>query len=277
MSARPQHRNARLRSASYDADANTVEVVWTTGAAVRRYDPWTGEEFDEALSLAPGAVRLDRLNAGAPFLDAHDSFGCSKVVGSVVRNSARIENGKGICTIQLSRAPDVADIVLKIREGVIRNISVGYWVHRYETTDDADGVPLKVAVDWEPLEISAVPVPADAGSQIRSAGGKARGRTARVDRRTPEEVEFDEAEAFWAGLVGKPRPDRPPGPTERRLAFLRGLEREKAKTPAKGASGAPTKGTRDREAAERRQGAAEARRLLGMAGGARGGQRAMRG
>ncbi|MGU3662501.1 hypothetical protein ACLBYM_38045, partial [Methylobacterium fujisawaense] len=76
-----RHRNARLRSASVDADAYTIEVVWTTGASVRRCDPWDGDEFDVELSLDDGAVRLGRLNAGAPFIDTHDSSGCSRVVG----------------------------------------------------------------------------------------------------------------------------------------------------------------------------------------------------
>ena len=272
MNARTHLRAARLRAASFDPDAYTVEVVWTTGAAVRRYDWWDGTEYDEVLSLAPGAVRLDRLNAGAPFVDTHSTYCLDDVIGSVVPGSARIENGVGIATILLSRARDVADTVQKIVEGVIRNVSVGYLIHASTTEERAGGVPLTTVTDWEPLEVSAVPVPADAGSQIRSAGGKASGRAARVERRTPEQVEIEEAEAHWAGLLGKPRPAPQPGPTERRLAFMRGLDREKAKAPekgAKGASRAPVQGTREREAAERRQGAAEARRLLGLGGGAR--------
>lgn len=107
---------------------------------------------------------------GAPFLDSHCSYGCENVLGSVVPDTARIEDGKGIATVLLSRAPGASDTVQKIREGVIRNVSVGYWIHKIVKTEADDG---KVArwdvVDWEPLEISAVPIPADPGSQIRSA------------------------------------------------------------------------------------------------------------
>lgn len=163
------HRSGALRSASFDPDTNTIEVVFTTGAAVRRIDPLDGTEFDEVLSLAPGAVRLDRLNAGAPFCDSHATDRLAAVLGSVVPGSARIEGARGSCRIQLSRAPGVADTVLKIREGVIRNVSVGYWTHRAELTERPDDVLLLRVTDWEPLEISAVPVPADAGSQIRAA------------------------------------------------------------------------------------------------------------
>lgn len=91
------------------------------------------------------------------------------MIGSVVSDSARIEDGKGFATILLSKAAGVADTVTKIREGVIRNISVGYWIHKVVKTE-ADDVTVARwdVVDWEPLEVSAVPIPADPGAQIRS-------------------------------------------------------------------------------------------------------------
>lgn len=169
----PIHRDASVRPESFDAKANTVDIVWSTGASVRRFSWWDGEEYDEVLSMEPGAVRLDRLNAGAPFVDTHATYCLDNVIGSVVPGTAKIEDGRGIATILLSAAPGVADTVQKIREGVIRNISVGYWLHKVVKTEADDGsVARHDVVDWEPLEISAVPVPADAGSQIRSATGE---------------------------------------------------------------------------------------------------------
>lgn len=162
-------RDAQVAPESFNADENTIDITWTTGAAVRRCDWWDGSEYDEVLSLEPGAVRLDRLNLGAPFLDTHCSYGLNNVIGSVVPDSARIEDGKGVCKIQLSKAAGVADTVQKIKEGVIRNISVGYWTHKIiKTESDSDKVARWDIVDWEPLEISAVPIPADPGSQVRS-------------------------------------------------------------------------------------------------------------
>lgn len=169
----PIHRDASVRPESFDAKANTVDIVWSTGASVRRFSWWDGEEYDEVLSMEPGAVRLDRLNAGAPFVDTHATYCLDNVIGSVVPGTAKIEDGRGVATILLSAAPGVADTVQKIREGVIRNISVGYWLHKVVKTEADDGsVARHDVVDWEPLEISAVPVPADAGSQIRSAKGE---------------------------------------------------------------------------------------------------------
>ncbi|WP_439616662.1 prohead protease/major capsid protein fusion protein [Shinella sp.] len=164
-------RAAEVRAASYDEGENSVEVVWTTGASVRRRDWRSGTYYNEILEVTSGAVRLDRLNAGAPLLDTHDDWSLRSVIGSVVPGTARIEGGKGYARVRLSNAPGDVDVVSKIRDGIIRNISVGYAIHRVEKTvkDDGSDEDWRV-VDWEPLEISAVPIPADAGSQFRSAG-----------------------------------------------------------------------------------------------------------
>jgi phage head maturation protease len=91
----------------------------------------------------------------------------------VVPGSARIADGTGIATVQLSRRDDVAGIVQDIRDGVIRNVSVGYRYHKVEKTEKDDGsVPLWRVVDWEPFELSAVSVPADPGAQVRSESGR---------------------------------------------------------------------------------------------------------
>ncbi|WP_375455723.1 HK97 family phage prohead protease [uncultured Methylobacterium sp.] len=163
-------RSVEVRAGSFDETANTIDIVWTTGAAVRRYDYRSSTSYDEVLDLSPGAVRLERLNAGAPFLNTHGSYDLSQVLGSVVPGSAKIEGGRGLATILLSRAAGDADIVQKIRDGVIRNVSAGYIRHQIEKTESDDGaVAIWRVTDWEPCEISAVPIPADPGAQTRSA------------------------------------------------------------------------------------------------------------
>ncbi len=162
-------RSAEIRVASFNANDNTVDVVWTTGATVRRRS-WIEGLYDEELIVTPDAVRLERLNAGAPFLNTHSDWSLEDVLGSVVPGSARLAGGLGIATVQLSRAAGDADNVQKIKDGVCRNISVGYLTHRIEKVEADDGsVPVWRVVDWEPIEISAVPVPADPGAQVRGA------------------------------------------------------------------------------------------------------------
>ena len=99
-------RSAELAPNTADADSRTVEVVWSAGARVRRAT-FFGEPYDEELSLDPAPVRLDRLNAGAPFLKVHELDTLDAVIGSVVPGSARIENGRGIALVRISERADV--------------------------------------------------------------------------------------------------------------------------------------------------------------------------
>ena len=161
-------RDAELRAASFNEADNTIEVCWTTGATVRRMS-WRDGAYDEELIVSPNAVRLDRLNAGAPLLNTHSQWDLKDVIGAVVPGTARIEKGLGFARVALSKAPGDADTVQKIRDGIIRNISVGYIRHRIEKIEKDGETPIWRVVDWEPHEISAVPIPADAGSQFRSA------------------------------------------------------------------------------------------------------------
>lgn len=157
-----------LRADSFNEADNTVEVIWTTGATVRRRDWWSGQTVDEQLIVDAATVRLDRLNTGAPFLDAHDSWSCGSVIGAVVRGTAKVGKGQGTATIKLSRAPSQADLVMNIRDGIIQNVSVGYRIHAVEKIERDDGTPpLWKVTDWEPLEISAVPIGADPGAGTR--------------------------------------------------------------------------------------------------------------
>jgi hypothetical protein len=162
-----QGRMASVRAGSVDEAARTVEIIWTTGSTVRRARFWD-DAVDEELSLEASAVRLDRLNGGAPFLNSHDAWSLESVLGVVVDGSARIANGQGTAIIRFSERAEVEPIFRDIAGGIIRNVSVGYRVHRYDITK-RDGAPeLWRAVDWEPLEISAVAIGADPGARVRS-------------------------------------------------------------------------------------------------------------
>ena len=161
-------RTAEIRADSYNEAENTVDIIWTTGASVRRYSWWDDVYYNEILEVSNDALRLDRLNKGAPLLNTHDSSELSSVIGAVVPGTARVENGIGLATVRLSRAEADADIVQKIKDKIIVNISVGYRIHKVVKTAgmEGDDEDWRV-VDWEPLELSAVPIPADPGAQVR--------------------------------------------------------------------------------------------------------------
>lgn len=170
----PQLMEARLLPNSFNAETRTIEVVWAVGARVRRYDWWEGRYYDEELSMEPAAVDMSRLESGnAPVLRDHNTYSIQAQIGVV--DSASLGNGEGRAILRLSERDDVAGLVGDIRAGIIRNISVGYTVQRYQVDEVQGGVPVYRAVEWRPHEISFVTVPADAAASTRSAPESAPG------------------------------------------------------------------------------------------------------
>lgn len=169
-----QVRAATLVPATFNEADNTVEVVWTQGATVRRFDYWEGKPYDEALDVTTEAVDMTRFDAGTvQVLDGHRVYGGVNAILGIAERGW-IAEGEGRATIRLSQRPEMAGIVADIRAGVIRAISFGYSVQQYAITPGAqrtDGgtVDLYRAVRWTPQEISFVTVPADAGAGTRSA------------------------------------------------------------------------------------------------------------
>jgi len=155
--------------ATVDRAARTVEVVWSTGARARNFVPSLGL-ITEELDMSPNAVRMDVLRSGrAPVLDTHRRGGVRDVLGRVT--AARLERGRGYATLQFSSAADVEPVWQRIADGTLRAVSVGYRVHRYEPRPDPDtGETIHRAVDWEPFEISVVPIPVDRDAAVRAQG-----------------------------------------------------------------------------------------------------------
>lgn len=166
----PLQVRAEFQPDTIDEEKRTVDVVWTTGSRVRR-NPFFGESYQEELSLDPKHVRMERLRSGtAPLLDAHNGMDLDAVIG-VVQN-ARLEKGKGTATIRFAKAEDDerADAIFrKVKDGIIANVSVGYRVHKMEKTAEVDDdAPVYRATDWEPFEVSLVPIGADAAAGVRA-------------------------------------------------------------------------------------------------------------
>jgi len=162
-----QSRRASFVPGTFDAKNRTIDVVWSTGARVPRRSFWDGKVYDEELSLDPAHVRLERLNNGAPVLDTHGTWQLGDIIGVVEK--ASVAGAEARATLRLSEREDVAPLVADIQAGIIRNVSCGYIVYRYEITKVEGQRELWRATDWEPTEISFVPVPADAGAGTRAS------------------------------------------------------------------------------------------------------------
>ncbi|WP_150733445.1 prohead protease/major capsid protein fusion protein [Pseudomonas fluorescens] len=158
---------AAVREGSVDVEARTVELIWTTGAKGHRWS-WDVGSYMEELEVSEDAIRLDRLNNGAPLLNTHKSEDLNDVIGVVER--AWLEGEQGHALVRFSKRDDAEKIFLDVQDGILRKISVKYVVHRYQITEDSDEkLPTYRAVDWEPLELSVVPIAFDDGANFRNA------------------------------------------------------------------------------------------------------------
>jgi HK97 family phage major capsid protein/HK97 family phage prohead protease len=110
----------------------------------------------EVLSHAPGAADLSRLNDGAPLLWNHDPGALLGVI-----EKAQIMGGKGRAVARWGSSAEAQQRRADVEAGVLRNISVGYVIHKLEQRGDQ-----YVATKWEALEVSLVSVPADASVGI---------------------------------------------------------------------------------------------------------------
>lgn len=159
---------ALVDSKTFNEENRTVEVTFGTDKPILMRG-WDGS-FYEQLSFDPAHVRMDRLNSGAPVLNSHNRYDLDSQLGVVER--AWIQDKKeGRALVKFSEREEFKGIIADIKGGVIRNISVGYRVYKYEeTVAGQDGVPNYRAIDWEPNEVSFVTVPADYGATVRAEG-----------------------------------------------------------------------------------------------------------
>ncbi|MTI13357.1 prohead protease/major capsid protein fusion protein [Sansalvadorimonas verongulae] len=165
----PMMLQARIMPETWSEEERTVEVVWSTGARVRRYNWWKDEEFNEELSMDPDHIRLGRFNNNAPVCDTHSTYRLGDVIGKVEPGTATTDGTEGRCRVRLSNRDDIAGIVQDIRDGILCNVSVGYRIYKFEdVSEDDDKIKTLRAIDWEPHELSFVPVPADDGAGTRS-------------------------------------------------------------------------------------------------------------
>jgi hypothetical protein len=162
-------RRGLARPNGYDPETREIDAVLSTGARVRRQD-WDGA-FDEVLAMGSNNVRMGRLDQGCAVLDSHNwTSGMNSVLGGIVPGSARIANGELTARIKFSRGSPLAQrLAQDLADGLQIPLSIGYKIHR-STTDRSTSPETRTATDWEPIEVSLVPIAAEeAGTGFRNA------------------------------------------------------------------------------------------------------------
>ena len=163
-----QRVNGIVRPGTVDLETRTVEIVFTTGQSGKRWH-WDIGYYMEELEVSKAAIRTERLDKGLSIIDNHDRWaGTSGVHG--ITESYRIENGELIGTARFATDDDSDVVFKKVVDGVLRHVSLGYNVLKFDVKAGKGENELDTyrAVDWEPLELSIVPVSFETTNGIRS-------------------------------------------------------------------------------------------------------------
>lgn len=159
-------RRAIIDISSYNAEERTFDAVFATESPVLMRT-WDGA-YNEVLRMS--GLRTERLDKGVSLLDNHKAYGSvtENVLG--IQIDYRVEQGRAVATIKLSQRAVDRGVGQDIADGILRNISCGYRVYKYEEMPRAEGEDIStyIATDWECTEISLVSIPADPNAQVRS-------------------------------------------------------------------------------------------------------------
>jgi len=142
---------ANVLREALDEEKRTVDIAW---ASEQPYERWYG---DEILDCKAASIRLGRLRDGASLLFNHKMDALIGVVESVQIGDDQICRAK----VRFDTSADGELRFQQVRNGVLRQVSVGYMVHRMVLEEENDDKSIYRVTDWEPYELSMVTVAAD--------------------------------------------------------------------------------------------------------------------
>lgn len=157
---------ADIRLQSLNEANRTVEFVFSVGARGLRQEYFWEDPYFEELEVSEKAIRMGRIKNGAPFMLAHRQWDIDAVVGVI--EDAWIEGEALVGRVRFSEHADDDKYFQKVKSGILRKVSVGYRVYTYmEVESGEEKYSVFRAVDWEPVEVSLVPIGFDDSAQSR--------------------------------------------------------------------------------------------------------------
>lgn len=155
-------RSFVLKREAVHEEERTVELAFSS--ETEEVERWFGVEI---LDHSPSSVRLERLRNGGPLLFLHDWNQHLGVIEDV-----SIEKRRGKAVVRFGRSALAEEKFQDVKDGVLVHVSIGYRVLKLilETRVE-DGPDVYRAIDWEPYEISLLPVAADVNVGVGRAAG----------------------------------------------------------------------------------------------------------
>lgn len=160
-------RALQVERQAINVEARTAVLAFASEAPYERY--WGIEILDTTAT----SMRLGRLAAGANLLCDHDTRDVVGVVESVEVGSDRVARA----VVRFGKSVRAEEVWQDVRDGIRRNVSVGYMIHKAQLVETKEGVETYRVTDWEPFEVSMVSVPADASVGV--------GRSLQASEREP--------------------------------------------------------------------------------------------
>jgi HK97 family phage major capsid protein/HK97 family phage prohead protease len=141
-----------VERAAIDEEARTAVLAFASEAPYERY--WGVEILDTTAT----SMRQGRLRSGANLLCDHDARDVVGVVESVEIGADRVARA----VVRFGKSARAEEVWQDVKDGIRRNVSVGYLIHKAQLVETKDGVETYRVTDWEPYEVSMVSIPADA-------------------------------------------------------------------------------------------------------------------
>ena len=144
------HRTFEIDRAA-DREGRLVPLSFSSEEPVER---WFGTEI---LDHSPGSVRMGRLVDGLPVLLNHQH---DKQV-AILQDATIGQDRKGRGNARFGKSSLATEVLGDIKDGIRKYVSVGYQIHSMRLEDETDDKKVYRAMDWEPMEVSIVSIPAD--------------------------------------------------------------------------------------------------------------------
>ena len=146
----------RFDRTTIEIDTREVNVEQrTVDAALSSETPVPRWGYKEILRHTKDAIDLSRASNGLPLLFAHNSDQPIGIVENIRLNKDKRLRG----TLRFSNNPKASEVWGDVRDGFLKNLSIGYQVSDYTENEIGDEVTV---TGWSLLEASVVSVPADA-------------------------------------------------------------------------------------------------------------------
>jgi len=148
---RRAERAFQVERESVDIESRTAQIAFASETPYER--AWGVEILD----VTPSSMRTARLAKGANLLVDHDTRDVVGVVEQVSVDADRTARA----IVRFGRSARAEEVWQDVQDGIRRNVSVGYLIHKAQLVDSSEGLETFRVTDWEPLEVSLVSVPAD--------------------------------------------------------------------------------------------------------------------